>query len=130
MCSGLRYVSQLAKQSCISASLPCVVLADRSSGRPLRHSTLSDRWVSLCYLTFPPVLFTGEANERTKVLSNSYSVYRSSGVSVNIIIATNVVTAFYAATFPSLVHDLPKLIESEQEVQAGTKSSVFLRPSA
>ncbi|PMD45611.1 autophagy protein, partial [Hyaloscypha variabilis F] len=37
-------------------------------------------------------------------------------------VAANVVTAFYAATFPSLVRDLPKLLESEKEVQEGTKS--------
>ncbi len=38
--------------------------------------------------------------------------------------ATNVVTAFYAATFPGLVRDLPKLIESEKDVKAGTKRRI------
>ena len=36
--------------------------------------------------------------------------------------AANIVTAFYAATFPGLVRDLPKLIQSEQDVQTGAKS--------
>lgn len=37
-------------------------------------------------------------------------------------LATNVVTAFYAATFPALVRDLPKMIQSERDVQVGAKS--------
>jgi MFS-type transporter involved in bile tolerance (Atg22 family) len=37
-------------------------------------------------------------------------------------LAANVVNAFYAATFPSLVRDLPKLIESEDRVKAGLTS--------
>lgn len=36
-------------------------------------------------------------------------------------VATNIVTAFYSAEFPAIVHDLPKMIESEQEVHAGMK---------
>lgn len=38
-------------------------------------------------------------------------------------LATNVVTAFYAATFPGLVRDLPILMKSEQEVREGTKTA-------
>ncbi|KAL5896250.1 hypothetical protein ACKVWC_001457 [Pyricularia oryzae] len=37
-------------------------------------------------------------------------------------LAANVVNSFYAATFPSIVRDLPKLIESEERVKAGTES--------
>lgn len=44
---------------------------------------------------------------------------------IKIRVATNLVTAFYTATFPGLVRDLPKLIQSEQEVKEGTKTSVF-----
>lgn len=36
--------------------------------------------------------------------------------------ATNLVTSFYAATFPGIARDLPKLIKSEQDVVAGLKS--------
>ena len=36
--------------------------------------------------------------------------------------AANVVTSFYAATFPSLVRDLPKLIQSEHDVKLGAKT--------
>ena len=39
------------------------------------------------------------------------------------LVAANIVTAFYAATFPGLVRDLPQLIQSEQEVTARTKTS-------
>ena len=38
--------------------------------------------------------------------------------------ASNIVGAFYSATFPGLVRDLPKLIQSEQEVLSGEKRSV------
>ena len=38
-------------------------------------------------------------------------------------LAANIVNAFYAATFPSLVRDLPKLIESEDKVKAGLVSA-------
>ena len=38
-------------------------------------------------------------------------------------LAANVVNAFYAATFPSLVRDLPKVIESEESVRLGTQSA-------
>ncbi|KXL42006.1 MAG: hypothetical protein FE78DRAFT_155351 [Acidomyces sp. 'richmondensis'] len=38
-------------------------------------------------------------------------------------LSANIVTAFYAATFPGLVRDLPKIIKSEQEVKAGVKSA-------
>lgn len=37
-------------------------------------------------------------------------------------LAANIVTAFYQATFPGIVRNLPKLVESEKEVQAGTKT--------
>lgn len=37
-------------------------------------------------------------------------------------LATNLVTAFYTATFPGLVRDLPVLIQSEQDVKEGTKT--------
>lgn len=37
-------------------------------------------------------------------------------------LAANIATAFYTATFPSLVHNLPKILKSEQEVRDGTKS--------
>ncbi|EGX93234.1 autophagy protein (Atg22), putative [Cordyceps militaris CM01] len=37
-------------------------------------------------------------------------------------LAANIATAFYTATFPSLVHNLPKILESEQQVRDGTKS--------
>ncbi|ORY27919.1 putative autophagy protein [Naematelia encephala] len=37
--------------------------------------------------------------------------------------AMNMVVAFYAATFPEIVQDLPKVITSEQEVLSGTKSA-------
>lgn len=37
-------------------------------------------------------------------------------------LAANVVNAFYAATFPSLVRDLPRVIESEEKVRLGTVS--------
>lgn len=36
--------------------------------------------------------------------------------------AQNVVAAFYQATFPSLVRDLPKMVKSEEEVAAGLKT--------
>lgn len=38
-------------------------------------------------------------------------------------LAANIVNAFYAATFPSLVRDLPKIIESEDKVKAGLQSA-------
>jgi hypothetical protein len=38
-------------------------------------------------------------------------------------LAANIVNAFYAATFPGLVRDLPKLIESEDKVKAGLVSA-------
>ncbi|KAM3545891.1 hypothetical protein ARSEF1564_001172 [Beauveria bassiana] len=37
-------------------------------------------------------------------------------------LAANIATAFYTATFPSLVHNLPKVLESEQQVRDGVKS--------
>ncbi|KAH8894151.1 putative autophagy protein [Thozetella sp. PMI_491] len=37
-------------------------------------------------------------------------------------LAANVATAFYAATFPGLVRDLPELIQSEHDVAEGAKS--------
>lgn len=37
-------------------------------------------------------------------------------------LALNIVNSFYAATFPSIVRDLPKMIESEEKVKAGTES--------
>ncbi|KAJ6787529.1 hypothetical protein PWT90_02784 [Aphanocladium album] len=37
-------------------------------------------------------------------------------------LAANIATAFYTATFPSLVHNLPKVLKSEQEVRDGVKS--------
>jgi|SRR5687767_9535425 hypothetical protein len=37
-------------------------------------------------------------------------------------LAANIVNSFYAATFPSLVRDLPKIIESEENVRLGTQS--------
>ncbi|ORX36209.1 autophagy protein [Kockovaella imperatae] len=37
-------------------------------------------------------------------------------------ISANVVGAFYAATYPGIVRDLPSLIKSEEEVRAGTKT--------
>lgn len=36
--------------------------------------------------------------------------------------AANIVTSFYAATFPGLVRDLPQLIKSEQDVKNGEKT--------
>lgn len=36
--------------------------------------------------------------------------------------AMNMVIAFYAATFPGLVQDLPEVIKSEQDVMDGTVS--------
>lgn len=36
-------------------------------------------------------------------------------------LATNIVTAFYAATFPGLIYNLPKIVQSEQEVKSGQK---------
>lgn len=41
-------------------------------------------------------------------------------------LAANIATAFYTATFPSLVHNLPKILESEQQVRDGTKSYVVV----
>ncbi|KAJ4158546.1 uncharacterized protein LMH87_009068 [Akanthomyces muscarius] len=38
-------------------------------------------------------------------------------------LAANIATAFYTATFPSLVHNLPKVLKSEQEVRDGSKSA-------
>lgn len=40
--------------------------------------------------------------------------------------ATNIATAFYTATFPSLVHNLPRVLKSEQDVKDGVKTYVFL----
>lgn len=37
-------------------------------------------------------------------------------------LANNTVTTFYAATFPGIARDLPKLIQSEHDVKAGLKS--------
>ncbi|OAA59477.1 Major facilitator superfamily domain, general substrate transporter [Cordyceps fumosorosea ARSEF 2679] len=37
-------------------------------------------------------------------------------------LAANIATAFYTATFPSLVHNLPKVLKSEQDVRDGVKS--------
>lgn len=39
-------------------------------------------------------------------------------------LAFNIMTAFYQATFPNLVRDMPKLLESEQQVRTGMKSCV------
>ena len=86
----------------------------------------------------PQVMFTSRAKEQPKdikelkdsPLLRSSGLGQSADIYIYIITATNVVTAFYAATFPGLVRDLPKLIRSEQDVQAGTKSSVLLCPSA
>lgn len=36
----------------------------------------------------------------------------------------NMVIAFYAATFPGLVQDLPEIIKSEQDVLEGTVACV------
>lgn len=41
-------------------------------------------------------------------------------------LAANVVNAFYAATFPSIVHNLPKVVESEQKVATGEKTYVSI----
>jgi hypothetical protein len=49
---------------------------------------------------------------------------RHSELSLCVIVAANIVSAFYAATFPGLVRDLPRLIQSENDVAAGTKSCV------
>ena len=35
--------------------------------------------------------------------------------------AANVVGAFYAATYPGIVRDLPKVVQSEEDVRAGRK---------
>jgi hypothetical protein len=40
----------------------------------------------------------------------------------------NMVIAFYAATFPGLVQDLPEVIKSEQDVMDGTVSQVESPP--
>jgi hypothetical protein len=37
----------------------------------------------------------------------------------------NMVIAFYAATFPGLVQDLPEVIKSEQDVMDGTVEYVL-----
>ncbi|TQV97545.1 hypothetical protein V2A60_006704 [Cordyceps javanica] len=37
-------------------------------------------------------------------------------------LAANIATAFYTATFPGLVHNLPKVLKSEQDVRDGVKS--------
>lgn len=42
-------------------------------------------------------------------------------------LAANIANSFYAATFPSLVYNLPKIIDSEKEVKAGTKTYVEAR---
>lgn len=42
-------------------------------------------------------------------------------------LSANIVTAFYAATFPGLVRDLPRLIQSEKDVQIGAKTYVSAR---
>lgn len=39
-------------------------------------------------------------------------------------LAANIATAFYTATFPSLVHNLPKILKSEQDVKNGLKTYV------
>lgn len=40
----------------------------------------------------------------------------------NRVTAANIVTAFYAATFPGLVRDLPQLIRAENEVREGIRT--------
>ena len=40
-------------------------------------------------------------------------------------LAANIVTSFYTATFPGLVYNLPKMIESEHDVANGSKSYVL-----
>jgi hypothetical protein len=37
------------------------------------------------------------------------------------IVAMNMMVAFYAATFPGIVQDLPEVIQSEKEVLEGTR---------
>ena len=37
-------------------------------------------------------------------------------------LAQNVFTAYYFATYPGLVRDLPRMIQSEQDVAAGVKT--------
>ena len=46
---------------------------------------------------------------------------KMSGLSVKLTcqLAMNMVIAFYAATFPGLVQDLPEVIKSEQDVMDG-----------
>lgn len=36
-------------------------------------------------------------------------------------LAMNMMVAFYAATFPGIVQDLPEVVESEREVIEGTR---------
>ncbi len=72
----------------------------------------------------------GSYKQSSDGLYSSNEKYDSSEPFVNTSIAANVSTAFYDATFPSLVRDLPKLLRSEQEVAEGVKSSVSPRPSA
>jgi hypothetical protein len=46
-------------------------------------------------------------------------------IPTSLIIAMNMVIAFYAATFPGIVQDLPEVIKSEQEVLDGTREYVI-----
>jgi hypothetical protein len=48
--------------------------------------------------------------------------FKRTGLHFLTLVATNVVTSFYAATFPGLVRDLPELIQSEQDVKNGIKT--------
>jgi hypothetical protein len=49
-------------------------------------------------------------------------IYLTNGWSWSI--AMNMMVAFYAATFPGIVQDLPEVIQSEKEVMEGTREWV------
>lgn len=55
-------------------------------------------------------------------LNQGYQWQAAAALYITGSLALNLTGAFYTAPFPALVRDLPKMIESEQQVLAGTKS--------